>query len=563
MMKKERGEHEEEEEEERVAEEVAEEVAEIEEKEEKSEVRGVDVAVACSLLGGVAFVMAIFYLVNHYDRDIQLSAWEIVSSTISIFVAVLFFGGVVATTHMLEGSAPHWFMVVAPFMHVLLWYSAMHLAIGYLCWTTMRHDDASYREPSEEDLCELECWSTLLAHICAFATIHFGLHILSGSWFLQNSFTGFVGTALVFGILFVMFRVSDIVRARLCAERKNVLKLWDETAEEAENDVGSLALSFLLVQNIVLAVLGRLTEEARKSKEEPVEEKPVSEASVWILISTAIAFALLRAGVVYISSMCNKNVHLHTLEYESTAGVDTIWDYVKRWIFILQYVISMCFAWSLLFAITWQAGRLLGPLGPMATQTDAREALVATLVSIVAFAGIFTLDYLGDTAGGDLNLAMRSIIKSLGILVGFSWESAFEVGVEVISELTTEVGAWCPVIVRVGMAVIIGLGITPAWTRYILRRVVELRAAHAAHQGEAGERELTDPCDAQAAEALLEHGGEADDSGEGGNSDERAGLLSLFDVHRDRRALELKMHLDLLNVTGGRGVAACMERIAR
>lgn len=46
------------------------------------------------LLGSVAFVMLLFYVVNWPDDDIRLYAWTIISTTLSIFTAVLAFSGV-------------------------------------------------------------------------------------------------------------------------------------------------------------------------------------------------------------------------------------------------------------------------------------------------------------------------------------------------------------------------------------------------------------------------------------------------------------------------------------
>ena len=56
--------------------------------------------IACMLLGSVAFVMLLFYVVNWPDDDIRLYAWTIISTTLSIFTAVLAFSGVRVLTEM-------------------------------------------------------------------------------------------------------------------------------------------------------------------------------------------------------------------------------------------------------------------------------------------------------------------------------------------------------------------------------------------------------------------------------------------------------------------------------
>jgi len=65
------------------------------------------------------------------------------------------------------------------------------------------------------------------------------------------------------------------------------------------------------------------------------------------------------------------------------------------------------------------------------------------------------------------------------VLVGFSWEQAFAGGVEVIVEETCPHVhghiPWHGIMLRLGMALIMGAGVIPAWQMYILKSLLVLR----------------------------------------------------------------------------------------
>merc|ERR1712222_134949 len=66
-----------------------------------------------------------------------------------------------------------------------------------------------------------------------------------------------------------------------------------------------------------------------------------------------------------------------------------------------------------------------------------------------------------------------TIINAIAILVGFSWEHAFDTGVEAIASLTAR-----PVETELFLALFVVILIVPAWRKYILKKVMQLKAYH-------------------------------------------------------------------------------------
>jgi len=459
--------------------------------------------------------MGIFYLVNHPDLDMRMYSWEVVSCTISIFVAVLLFHTFLTMAHdfddEMEQAWPKETTVIHVCSNVILFLGCFLTTHGVIWRIAVKaaRDETDHRsvacsehhgkeeEQSHRSLMterrqqELVCWSTLWAHMSSFAAIHAGGSIqkllLQSSGTLDELVTGTLVCLLAvvptWFLLFAVFRIADIVRSHYLGISHVVHEIWDEAAEDAEDDVGCIALSFLICQAVRLGILGVLAGPEGRVPDAICPSRLMTLA----LFGVAVLSAVVRVMLMWSNSAAGS---------EREASSDTGWaEYCNRWTYILGGVCAQHFAWCLLFGIVWATRIVLE--GFKSTEhgyginCPSIRAVLTMLVSISGFAIIWIFDRLSDMASLSVEKALRSIIKSIGVLVGFSWEQAFAAGVEDIVESLEPAAEhasaqghrthWMLFFVKTGMAFGLSVVVVPAWRMYILRSVLRLRKDYEAH----------------------------------------------------------------------------------
>lgn len=102
---------------------------------------------------------------------------------------------------------------------------------------------------------------------------------------------------------------------------------------------------------------------------------------------------------------------------------------------------------------------------------------LALCLSLIAMVTVFGLDVIGDflkarsppgaNTSGDV---IAQIVYAMAILVGFSWEFAFDGGVEALASTTKS-----PLLADTVMAILVGVIIVPAWRRHILWKAMILK----------------------------------------------------------------------------------------
>lgn len=221
----------------------------------------------------------------------------------------------------------------------------------------------------------------------------------------------------------------------------------------AEDDASSLSMSFLLVLCFRFALSGVLP----LVEEEPLvatARLPMWEWRVFGLYIVGAVFASFAILMVFI-----------VVRFQNNKDLDRIFSTVMN-------AAAMSFAWCMLYATRWLANHV--PWLYQMPSLMGRVLIALQLSLFVAFA-VFALDYVDDMHQGDEDSkagsqALRTLISALGILVGFSWESCFEYGIEALATRSPH-----PVLTELCLVIILCAFMIPAWRKYILNRVMRLQ----------------------------------------------------------------------------------------
>lgn len=474
-----------------------------------------DISISWMLLGTVSSVMGLFIIVNVRDDDLRRYAWNIISTTISIFTAVLMFSGInVVVMTVVEGMAETMKLCVSYFMFVCLFLGlqvTIAFTSGAICepppppqgdgvdldkvvWIVADPVREDYEEEVAAEIVErslgdkgiarkdglevfvkrvkheydqrnmrMKCWATLLAHMTGFAAINAG-----GVLQHQMYFAGSPASCLLAVIcnqvgLLALFQVVDWVRQVREDEtdRDNRDAWFDEEVVDAENDISGLAVSFLLVQVLRFSLSGVLPNV--EGLEEP--EKAHSLLCILGLFCSGMLLAVLSVSLVGAESWIPQASKQNR-------------SVLQRSLRVGQNTCAMSYAWCLLWATRWIAARWEGELRALGISADtiAGRIVLAMFLTCISFAFIAVLDHIKDmglVGDGNASSALNNMINALSILVGFSWEHCFDGAVAAVASLTPH-----PFVAKGVMAIFVFILVVPPWRRYILGRVLRHQALH-------------------------------------------------------------------------------------
>lgn len=309
----------------------------------------------------------------------------------------------------------------------------------------------------------MKSWATLLAHICGFACIDALGKVQHLTYFSQNSESLIAVVPIGAMGQFSIYVIFEWIRWKVAhaddGQSDEYEEAWDEYAAEAENDVMGLSLSFLTVQVVRFAISGVFPDV--QGVESPATAFGHPSWQVGMLSSVGIGLVLLIVLSLFISkALHGKHRHIHRLAE------------------VVEVFASTGCGWCFYFAAKWG----LYSLNFTHDLALLRVAL-ALLLSFVSLGCIFLLDKIADldTTGDAADEAIRTIVEALGLLVGFSWEQAFDMATDnVVQGLLYECD---PAMAKLMLSVSLIAIVFPAWVWYILPTVLRLEDAHHATAG--------------------------------------------------------------------------------
>jgi hypothetical protein len=402
--------------------------------------------------------MSLFYLVNHSDPDMRRYTWIVIGATISIFSAVLLFQSVNGLIHhyILEEASEAVAMIIG-FVHVLVWYCVTQFTVlmiakyhakpdepasGDAAYTGLAlqspaptvsdsgngatapltgapgsprsaahaaHGGASHGGKMAEDA---KSMGGLLAHITAFAAIHWFHDVFH---LLEEEGIGGVSVVLCCVFFLAMFFVAAKVRTIIIewdGQKSPDEEVWEHVVRETEDDAMALCTSYLISLTLQVMVEGP----------EPLHEHHGRQ--IMGMVGSAMGAMLV---MVLLAFFAKAEGHGEEHGHHDNSALPK-----HRLVEIVQLTSSFTFAWCMLCSSTWSTMALAHHLDWTHIWMEVVEAIAVSLTCVFI---IRLLDIVADCkcTGPSVDSVIRDCVLAFGVLIGFTWEHPFDLGVEEIA----------------------------------------------------------------------------------------------------------------------------------
>jgi hypothetical protein len=344
-------------------------------------------------------------------------------------------------------------------VHCFFWFLVTELAlVGIAKWKNAWVDTPQtgpIRHSETSAILDMKCWGGFLGHVTAFASITVYMQVqrrLHHSIGPAGVFLIPVAAVLGFVVLFfITGRIRAAVEALDGGETKSD-EIWEDVAQEVENDVFAICLSFLVAECVFFLIEG---------DEYRVRHAEHSDAQIWVCVGAAVVFALMMIGTSYVRHAAERIQSQRKLIGR------------RRLLDICQSLFAFAFAWCTLAAVTWKCDHFRESLNWTHIWTEVMAAMIIAFSSVAA---VVIIDKIADmeSVSPQMEECIRDSVMSFGFLIGFSWEHAFHKSIE---DITSEFNvddhvskslqgfAFCVVLVAI---------VFPAYRWYIVPTVYRL-----------------------------------------------------------------------------------------
>jgi len=416
-------------------------------------------SLSVGLLAVVMFNMSLFYLVNFPHRPIRVQTWKTLDMTLSIFCSVLIFS-------IFDKTAV---ALLMPFLGL----EFIHLSLFLTSYVALQALLYFLKDKSQG--LRLIAASQLCAHVTGFAAMQGFAAFFE--FFPHCPPCSIIVLVCATAVLILLQVVTHKIRITI-ANADGIIdedeERWHEQVIDCEDDVTALCISFLLCQVILFNISGQMP-----AWEAGEIQPAITQGKANILFLVCIAFVCIIGGLSNMS-------HLWTWLVEA----NPVYSRAFR---VFLSISSMAFGWCFLFWGEWQVLLLTNRVRPLWSewqivdelpyrkfQTYERKTIgsalcIAICMTELSLMLIFVCDFVMVHLRGSSHTTdaarrgFRSVILAGGIVIGFSWEQAFDVALENISEMW--VHGWERTS-TLFLSLAILLIVLPAWRLYILPKDV-------------------------------------------------------------------------------------------
>jgi len=537
------------------------------------EPKAVSVVTAIMLLSSLTFACLVFYLVNYHKATIVNHTWSAISVTICIFCAVLIFNASNGLTTWLlgqyddgvtspptegekdygkdtypaaydhsaddhsaddhsadddphlrfrslmwtlggggdtaapagTGPPPDLYIFALAFIQFVVWYCIFGISMIYFAGVKrLPWDKKEVSHDTKHINSKAGCM--LLAHVAGFAAINcFGI-LMRMEPFETSPGMAFLSMVIACAIVLLMVTAYRAIRHKFATGGTAADQhLLDEEAEEGGEDIMALLASFLLVQVFRYKLTHILPDgHGGESSYDIVTHMGDDHHNLIYQVLPLLAFGYISAF------LCGAVVFVNAMPSPFSGFLSG--HKVQQGVRMLTMTCAMVHCWALYFAGVWiMAASDLAEYIGVYEDSALLKVILACALTVYAFILIFALEKLAslEATGPKADQAIYTVMGSLGILVGFTWEQAFERSVSTVVQANPSAPE---PLLKAGLALFLVGMVLPAWRMYIILHTMKHSTEHMAddvyEHGKKLPLPVAKPCHQEQA-VLEKHGAEA------------------------------------------------------